>query len=92
MTSFISPYRRDRDLAREIHVAAGLEFIEVYMDATVELCETRDPKGLYEKARRGEIKGFTGIDDPYEPPLKPEIVIPTGQSHPPPITSTVDPS
>ena len=82
MTSFISPYRRDRDLAREIHVAAGLEFIEVYMDATVELCETRDPKGLYEKARRGEIKGFTGIDDPYEPPLKPEIVIPTGEMTP----------
>jgi adenylylsulfate kinase len=82
MTSFISPYREDRDLARKIHEEAGLEFIEVYMDASVELCEERDPKGLYKKARKGEIKGFTGIDDPYESPNDPEIVIQPGEMTP----------
>jgi adenylylsulfate kinase len=82
MTSFISPYRQDRDLARKIHKEAGLEFIEVFMNATVEICEQRDPKGLYKKARRGEIKGFTGIDDPYEAPAAPEIEIDTGALSP----------
>lgn len=78
MTSFISPYRQDRAIAREIHEKAGLSFLEVFVDAPIEVCEKRDPKGLYEKARRGEIKNFTGIDDPYEPPTDPEIIIPSG--------------
>jgi adenylylsulfate kinase len=62
-------------------VRASLEpgdFIEVYVDAPIEVCEARDPKGLYKKARAGELKGFTGIDDPYEPPLKPELVLDAG--------------
>jgi len=75
ITSFISPYCQDRDLARKIHDDAGLFFIEIFVDAPVEVCETRDPKGLYKKARKGEIKGFTGIDDPYEPPVDPDLVI-----------------
>jgi adenylylsulfate kinase len=82
MTSFISPYRRDRDLAREIHTDAGLFFVEIFVNAPLEICEMRDPKGLYKKARRGEIKGFTGIDDPYEPPEHPDLVIDTGEVTP----------
>jgi len=73
LTAFISPYRADRDKAREI-LDQG-EFIEVYVKASLETCEGRDPKGLYKKARAGEIKGFTGIDDPYEEPANPEIVL-----------------
>ncbi len=73
MTSFISPYRKDRDNARRLHEQAGLPFIEVYLATPLEVCEQRDPKGLYKKARAGEIKNFTGIDDPYEPPLRPEL-------------------
>ena len=72
-TAFISPYKADRDLVRSI-MAPG-EFIEVYVNATLETCETRDPKGLYKKARAGEIKGFTGIDAPYEAPDAPELVL-----------------
>src|SRR3984957_14806893 len=75
MTSFISPYRKDRDLVRELHLEAKLPFIEVYLNTPIETCEQRDPKGLYKKARAGELKGFTGIDDPYEAPLKPELVV-----------------
>jgi len=82
MTSFISPYRRDRQLARKIHTDNGLEFIEVFVAAPIDVCAERDPKGLYEKAKRGEIKGFTGIDDPYEVPEKPEIVIRTDELSP----------
>lgn len=74
ITSFISPYRVERDFARQIHLAAGHNFAEIYIDTPVEVCEGRDPKGLYAKARKGELKGFTGIDDPYEPPLAPELV------------------
>ncbi len=81
-TSFISPYRADRDKAREIHEADGLPFIEVYVKASVELCEQRDPKGLYKKARAGEIPEFTGISAPYEEPLKAEIVLETEQLSP----------
>ena len=77
MTSFISPYRKDRDRARQIHKEAGLPFVEVFVDTPIDLCEERDPKGLYKKARRGELKGFTGVDDPYEPPLAAEIVLDT---------------
>jgi bifunctional enzyme CysN/CysC len=73
----ISPYRADRDRAREAHRLAGLDFVEVYVDTPIEVCEQRDPKGLYRKARAGEITGFTGIDDPYEPPLAPELVLAT---------------
>lgn len=73
LTAFISPYRADRDKVREL-MPAG-EFIEIFVDATVETCEQRDPKGLYKKARAGEIKNFTGISDPYEAPEKPELVL-----------------
>lgn len=74
-TSFISPYRADRDLVRKLHEDAKLPFIEVFVKASVAVCETRDPKGLYKKARAGEIKEFTGISAPYEEPLKPELVL-----------------
>lgn len=74
-TSFISPYRKDRDQARKIHEEAGLTFIEVYVYAPLEVCEKRDPKGLYQKAREGKIPEFTGISAPYEEPLKPEILL-----------------
>jgi adenylylsulfate kinase len=76
ITAFISPYRADRDRVRET-LAAG-DFIEVFVDAPIEVCEARDPKGLYKKARAGELKGFTGIDDPYEAPTKPELVLDAG--------------
>ncbi len=69
----ISPYRADRDRARAIHSAADLAFIEVFVDTPLELCEERDPKGLYAKARAGQLTGMTGIDDPYEPPVAPEL-------------------
>lgn len=73
MTSFISPYRADRDAARAT-LGPG-NFFEVFCDTPIAVCEQRDPKGLYKKARAGELKGFTGIDDPYEAPLNPELVI-----------------
>lgn len=75
LVPLISPYRADRDLVRELHVAADLPFIEVFVDTPIELCEQRDPKGLYAKARAGDITGFTGIDDPYEAPLQAELVL-----------------
>ncbi|MDD3470812.1 MAG: adenylyl-sulfate kinase [Thermoguttaceae bacterium] len=71
ITAFISPYRMDRDRVRKT-LGAG-DFIEIFVDAPLEICETRDPKGLYKKARAGELKGFTGIDDPYEVPNTPEL-------------------
>jgi adenylylsulfate kinase len=80
LTAFISPYRRDRDLVRRT-MRAG-EFIEVFVDTPIEICERRDPKGLYKKARAGELKGFTGIDDPYEPPLAPELRLMAGEKPP----------
>jgi adenylylsulfate kinase len=73
LSSFISPYKDDRDEVRELHEQAGLEFIEVFVDCSLAVAEERDPKGLYKKARAGEIKNFTGIDDPYEAPVTPEI-------------------
>lgn len=73
LVPLISPYRADRDAARVRHETAGLRFAEVYVDTPIEVCEQRDPKGLYAKARAGELKGFTGIDDPYEEPLDPEV-------------------
>ncbi len=72
-TAFISPYKADRDLVRAL-MPAG-EFIEIYVNASLATCEARDPKGLYKKARAGQIKGFTGIDAPYEAPEKPELVL-----------------
>ncbi len=80
LTAFISPYRIDRDRVRDINLHG--DFIEVYMQAPLEICEKRDPKGLYKKARAGEIKGFAGIDDPYEPPLKPELVLHSAHKDP----------
>ncbi|KAL6521599.1 Adenylyl-sulfate kinase 2, chloroplastic [Orobanche gracilis] len=73
IASLISPFRKERDACRDL-MPPGY-FIEVYMDVPLEVCETRDPKGLYKLARAGKIKGFTGVDDPYEPPLKSEIVL-----------------
>lgn len=75
LSSFVSPYRADRDLVRELHAQAGMDFIEVYVNVPLAEAEKRDPKGLYKKARAGEIKNFTGIDDPYEAPLSPELVL-----------------
>ncbi|MEM7501547.1 MAG: adenylyl-sulfate kinase [Pseudomonadota bacterium] len=73
LSSFISPYKSDRDEVRELHEKADLKFIEVFVDCALAEAERRDPKGLYKKARAGEIKNFTGIDDPYESPTKAEI-------------------
>lgn len=75
ITAFISPYRTDRNRVRGIHLEG--DFIEVFVNCPIEICEQRDVKGLYKKAKNGEIKGFTGIDAPYEAPEKPEIVVDT---------------
>ncbi len=79
VVSFISPYRADRAKARRLHEDAGLGFVEVYVKVSLEVAEERDPKGLYKKARAGEIKGFTGIDDPYEEPVGAEVVVDTDE-------------
>jgi|ERR1017187_2923423 adenylylsulfate kinase len=76
-TAFISPYIADRDMVRSI-VKEG-EFIEILVDCPIEICEKRDVKGLYEKARAGIIKNFTGVSDPYEAPIKPELIVKTGE-------------
>jgi len=73
LSSFISPYAADRDQVRALHEESGMDFIEIFVDCSLEAAESRDPKGLYKKARAGEIKNFTGIDDPYEAPPSPEI-------------------
>src|SRR5256714_1440440 len=75
MTSFISPYRKDRDTVRALHVAGEIPFIEVHVNTPIATCEQRDPKGLYKKARAGQLKNFTGIDDPYEAPEHPELIL-----------------
>lgn len=89
ITSFISPFKADRQLARDLHVAASqgaganddpIPFVEVYVDVPISVAEERDPKGLYKKARAGEIKEFTGISSPYEAPENPEIVIKTHEN------------
>ena len=79
VTAFISPYRADRQRARAIAMEGNAEFIEVFVDAPLAVCEERDPKNLYKKARAGEIREFTGIDAPYETPVDPEIVVQTHQ-------------
>ena len=80
LTAFISPYRRDRDAVRAM-LPPG-DFVEIHVRAPLEVCESRDPKGLYKKARAGEIKGFTGIDDPYEEPLAAELVVDSDRRDP----------
>jgi adenylylsulfate kinase len=80
LTAFISPYRGDRDAVRAM-LAPG-DFVEIFVKAPLEVCEGRDPKGLYKRARAGEIKGFTGIDDPYEEPLAPEMVVDSASRRP----------
>ena len=80
LTAFISPYRIDRDRVRNNLLPK--EFIEVFVDTPINVCESRDPKGLYKKARAGEIKGFTGIDDPYEAPLSPELTLSAEENNP----------
>jgi adenylylsulfate kinase len=79
LSSFISPYRADRDSVRALHQEGGLDFIEIYVDCPLDEAERRDPKGLYKKARAGQIKNFTGIDDPYEAPNAPELVLKTAE-------------
>lgn len=74
ITTFISPFIKDREAVREL---LKDDFIEVYIDCPIEVCEKRDPKGIYKKARKGEIKNFTGIDSPYEPPVNPEVTVKT---------------
>ena len=85
MTAFVSPYRADRKRDRDLDEASGREgdFLEVFVDTPLEVCETRDPKGLYKKARAGEIKHFTGISDPYEAPENPEIHLRGGDDRTP---------
>lgn len=69
----ISPYRQDREAVRSAHATVGIRFVEIHVATSLEVCEARDPKGLYTRARAGEISGFTGIDDPYEEPTSPEL-------------------
>ena len=78
----ISPYRRDRDTIRRIHQERGLTFIEVYVSTALQVCEERDAKGLYAKARAGDLANFTGVSDPYEAPLHPDLVLDTAQLSP----------
>jgi len=75
--SLISPLRNERDSIRKLCADRGFLFLEVHVSTPLEVCESRDPKGLYKKARSGQIPQFTGIDSPYEPPLHPEIIVPT---------------
>lgn len=77
LSSFISPYRADRDMVRALHEEADMIFLEVFVDVPLAVAEARDPKGLYKKARAGEIKNFTGIDAPYEAPQNPDLVLPS---------------
>src|ERR671929_206844 len=77
LASLVSPYAVDRDAARRVHAAEGLPFLEVFVDTPVEECARRDPKGLYARARAGELQGMTGVDAPYEAPEAPELVVRT---------------
>ena len=87
--AFISPYRVDRKRARDIVESAGLDFLEIYVKCPLEVCEKRDPKGLYKKARNGEIKNFTGLDAPYEEPLECELVLMSSEAPPPDLAAKV---
>ena len=75
LASFISPYRADRDLVRKIHDDAGLQFFEIYVGTPLDVCETRDPKGLYARAADGELPNLTGVGQVYEQPSEPELVV-----------------
>jgi adenylyl-sulfate kinase len=79
LVALVSPYRADRDAARAVHDARGLPFLEVHVATPLEECERRDPKGLYARARAGEITGLTGVDDPYEPPVAADVVVGGGE-------------
>jgi adenylyl-sulfate kinase len=79
LVALVSPYRADRAAARTVHEARGLPFLEVHVATSLEECERRDPKGLYARARAGEITGLTGVDDPYEPPEAPDLVVGSGE-------------
>lgn len=87
LTAFVSPYRADRDAVRKL--LDGGDFVEVLVDAPLEVCESRDPKGLYEKARAGKIKDFTGIDAPYEAPIAPELTLDSAHENPSQLASRV---
>jgi bifunctional enzyme CysN/CysC len=89
VVSLISPYRADRDRVRAAHETAGLPFVEVFVDTPIEICEARDPKGMYAKARAGEITGFTGVDDPYEAPPTAELVLRPADGSPTAMASRV---
>jgi adenylylsulfate kinase len=91
ITAFISPFRTDRDRVRRQIQQAGQpgDFIEIFVDTPLDLCQARDPKGLYEKVRRGELKNFTGIDSPYEPPVEPEITLRTAEASVPQLATNV---
>jgi adenylyl-sulfate kinase len=79
LVSLVSPFARDRAVAAELHAEAGLPFVEVFVDAPLAVCEQRDPKGLYARARAGELAGMTGVDAPYEPPVAPDLVLRSGE-------------
>jgi bifunctional enzyme CysN/CysC len=79
LVSLVSPYAHDREEAAALHQAVDLPFVEVFVDAPLELCELRDPKGLYARARAGELAGLTGIDAPYEAPTSPDLVLRSGK-------------
>ena len=91
LTALVSPYRRDRDLVRSFLEVTGEpgDFVEVFVDTPLAVCEQRDPKGLYRKARAGEIENFTGIDDPYESPEQPELVLEGAETPPDRLASQV---
>jgi len=82
IVALISPWRDGRAAARALHIESGVEFLEVFVDTPLDVCERRDPKGLYARARAGEIKGMTGVDDPYEPPTDPDVRITTTTTSP----------
>lgn len=92
LTAFVSPYRKDRQLVRRRVTASGsaTDFLEIFVDTPLEICEQRDPKGLYQKARAGEIKGFTGIDDPYEAPENPDLRLDGTQPLPPLVDQVIE--
>ncbi|CAG2176037.1 unnamed protein product, partial [Oppiella nova] len=79
LTSFISPFRQDRDAVRSLHNADNLPFFEIFVDTPFDVCERRDVKGLYKKARAGQISSFTGLGSDYEPPLEPDLVLKTDE-------------
>jgi adenylylsulfate kinase len=84
LTAFVSPYQRDRDRVRGRIEGSGAvgDYVEIFVDTPLEICEKRDPKGLYQQARAGKLPNFTGISDPYEPPVRPELHLPGGSESP----------